>query len=443
MASENLFQQYMGPPKSVMDYAAEMDKADMAKLALQNQAGQNALLNLTRQQQMDQARQAMAKQNALQQILSAPGMNDPIARENALINHPLLSAEGLAMRKARIDAGHVEAQTEQQRAAAEASRAAAVASRATAGKTEQETQEAAAKRAKQDVASYPTPELAEKAIGQAVASGKLPMNAGQLLIQSLPKGDMLAFRQWQIMVASGLGDPAKMAELLKPHLQTTNIGGQTVMQAVDPVTGQPRVTGTMQNTQSPDSRAQVGLGYSRLAFDKSQAGRPQYDAERGVIVNPNMATATPVKLSDGTPLGPKDKPMPEGATKTLVGVRNLRDAIDSYQEHLRTWSTVGMLSPDARAKMGTAYNNMMLQAKEAYNLGVLNGPDYQILQSVVRDPTNATSVMFSNKAMGEQAAELKRIATGIERQVLAAHGKAAPNTPAAPSKKAVEWGDLK
>lgn len=118
-----------------------------------------------------------------------------------------------------------------------------------------------------------------------------------------------------------------------------------------------------------------------------------------------------------------DKPLPEGAQKQVVGARNLQSAVTNYLDKLQGWSNMKMLTPDARLEMGNAYNNMMLQAKEAYNLGVLNGPDYMILQKVVQDPTNAISVLSSNEALGRQAKELARIAGGIESTVLQAHGK--------------------
>ena len=54
---------------------------------------------------------------------------------------------------------------------------------------------------------------------------------------------------------------------------------------------------------------------------------------------------------------------------------------------------------------------------------MLNGPDYTILQSVVQDPTNMRSAIVSNKALASQATELSRIASGIEKRALEAHGK--------------------
>jgi hypothetical protein len=85
-----------------------------------------------------------------------------------------------------------------------------------------------------------------------------------------------------------------------------------------------------------------------------------------------------------------------------------------------------MVNPDARAGMGNAYNNMMLQAKEAYNLGVLNGPDYAILQSVVKDPTKVGSLLTSKKALEQQATDLGKQADLIIENVYKTHNRNVP-----------------
>jgi hypothetical protein len=69
---------------------------------------------------------------------------------------------------------------------------------------------------------------------------------------------------------------------------------------------------------------------------------------------------------------------------------------------------------------------MMLQAKEAYNLGVLNGPDYDILQRVVRDPTNPSSLLFSNKALDKQAENLRTTAKNIVNTAYITQGRDVP-----------------
>ena len=118
--------------------------------------------------------------------------------------------------------------------------------------------------------------------------------------------------------------------------------------------------------------------------------------------------------------------LPEAATKQVTGATNLKDAINNYKTKLESFSTIDMANPNSRAAMGNAYNNMMLQAKEAYNLGVLNGPDYQILQSVVKDPTSAGALLVSKKTLNEQANDLAKQADVIIGNVYKTHQRQVP-----------------
>lgn len=169
------------------------------------------------------------------------------------------------------------------------------------------------------------------------------------------------------------------------------------------------------------------------------------DTPNGLIqFDPNSRQMTPVMVG-GQPLMGNKGALPEGANKQVTGATNLKSAIDNYKNTLQGFNTLDMLKPDARASMGNAYNNMMLQAKEAYNLGVLNGPDYAILQSVVKDPTSASAVLTSKKALEQQATDLGKQADVIISNVYKTHGRnvpqnmqnatpsAAPNAPAAPA----------
>lgn len=115
---------------------------------------------------------------------------------------------------------------------------------------------------------------------------------------------------------------------------------------------------------------------------------------------------------EAIPGGPGDK-LPESQQKQVVGVNNLSNAISEYRDELKKFGTFDAASPDKRAAMGTKYNNMMLQAKEAYNLGVLNGPDLDILTAVITDPRSLKGVITSKGALDQQASELDRIMQGI------------------------------
>jgi hypothetical protein len=120
------------------------------------------------------------------------------------------------------------------------------------------------------------------------------------------------------------------------------------------------------------------------------------------------------------------KPLPEGLNKQVTGAVNLTDAIADYQSKIKGFGFKDFASPDKRAEMGNLYNNMMLQAKEAYNLGVLNGPDYDILQRVVKDPTNVSSLAFSNTALSKQADSLRKTSSDIVKNAYLSQGREVP-----------------
>lgn len=121
-----------------------------------------------------------------------------------------------------------------------------------------------------------------------------------------------------------------------------------------------------------------------------------------------------------------NKGLPEGLNKQVTGSINLTDAISDYQKKLSNYGLSDFANPNKRAEMGNAYNNMMLQAKEAYNLGVLNGPDYDILQRVVKDPTKVSSLAFSNDALSQQADSLRTTAAGIVKNAYMSQNREVP-----------------
>lgn len=139
------------------------------------------------------------------------------------------------------------------------------------------------------------------------------------------------------------------------------------------------------------------------------------DGSIGYAQPGNRPGAPPQMMTDpsGKPLTKPPANLPEQQQKQIIGVQNLQSAIQEYRDQLASFGPLDWAKPDARARMGVKYNNMMLQAKEAYNLGVLNGPDFQILTSVVTDPRSLTGIVTSKEALDQQASELSRIMAGI------------------------------
>ena len=206
---------------------------------------------------------------------------------------------------------------------------------------------------------------------------------------------------------------------------------------IDPVTMKPVFTGA----GKPRAPLQIDTGTAIELRDpnnptvilqsipKSQMPTAGQIVERDdgtFLIDTRTGQATPVMGAGGQQLAGKTKGLPEGLNKQVTGSINLSDAITDYQSKIKGFGVQDFANPNKRAEMGNAYNNMMLQAKEAYNLGVLNGPDYEILQKVVRDPTNPSSLLFSNKALDRQAESLRTTAKNIVNTAYISQGRDVP-----------------
>jgi hypothetical protein len=227
---------------------------------------------------------------------------------------------------------------------------------------------------------------------------------------------------------------SQLAEMLKGQ----KLSEGDIMQRYNPATGKDEIVGQ----GSPKYRApiQIDTGTAIELRDpldptkvlqripKAQAPTAGQIVEREdgtYLVNTRTGEAQPI-MAGGQPLMGKPKTLPEGLNKQVTGSVNLSDAITDYQTKIKNFSAVDFANPDKRAEMGNSYNNMMLQAKEAYNLGVLNGPDYAILQKVVRDPTNPSSLLFTNKALDKQAENLRNTAQSIVKNAYMSQGREVP-----------------
>lgn len=131
----------------------------------------------------------------------------------------------------------------------------------------------------------------------------------------------------------------------------------------------------------------------------------------------------------------------EAQTKQIGGIDSLQEAISSYKDKLKTWSPTDAADPNKRAQMKTVYNNMMLQAKEAYGLGVLNGPDYTILTDTIADPTTVKGVTYGAfGALEGQADTLSELMQRTKQSLQGAKGiKPKENAPPSNQPKVIKF----
>jgi hypothetical protein len=135
--------------------------------------------------------------------------------------------------------------------------------------------------------------------------------------------------------------------------------------------------------------------------------KPHYDADRGMMIG-NNGIATPV-MTGGVPLGAKDAKPSADYLKQADAYQNMDDALVNYKKVLDGFDNWQMMNPSKRAEMGTAYQNALLQAKEIYKLGVLNGGDERILKNIINNPMDLTSLMIPKDALVKQADDLQAI----------------------------------
>lgn len=94
--------------------------------------------------------------------------------------------------------------------------------------------------------------------------------------------------------------------------------------------------------------------------------------------------------------GPTDG-MIDKATEDLAGANAALQALDRVDKAYRASRYLGPGAALLNPELGQAIEDLTLRLKEKpYNLGVLNGPDLQIMRRVVGDPTSAKYLTFGD-----------------------------------------------
>ncbi len=277
MANANIFQQYLQPARSVVDYSNDYAKADAIK-------NQNALQALT----LRQASAVDSQKNALRAAVQGGlDLTSDAGQSQALSIAPDVAPGLLKTVQDNITA----------KAAAQKDLGAANASNASAAATTQGVDQKNYTQAMQKVLSFQSPADAAASLNNAVKDGRIDMQHASLLINSMPQNDPQAFDAWKRQWAIGISDPAKMAEFLAPHIEKSNIGGSTVTQAIDPVTLKPTTVSTMQNSVSPDAQLQAQTSRANTAATIAK----DYKVA-GLDANGNIAPLAGVDGGSSSPL---------------------------------------------------------------------------------------------------------------------------------------------
>lgn len=184
----------------------------------------------------------------------------------------------------------------------------------------------------------PSVENAQLVVNHLVTNGGMEPAEGQALLAQLQANPQGIAQFAEMTFRSALAAKEQL-----PKIQTNNIGGQTVTQQIDPVTGRAAVASAIQNTQSPDNAASVAatmrgqnmvdarsresaaLQRQGMEMQRESARTELLQTPEGVIaVDKGTRQASPVTMG-GKPLPGK----PSAATeKELVGIRQQNAIVD-------------------------------------------------------------------------------------------------------------------
>jgi hypothetical protein len=178
-------------------------------------------------------------------------------------------------------------------------------------------------------------QIAQQIVGM-VNNGLLPQDMAIRELKGIP-GDAGQQKAWVTNhLMNSLSGEAKIKALM-PQVQAINTGGATNVVAINPMTGEPTVTGTMQNTLTPDALAQnvevtdpaTGARYvitkaQQLAMQAGQ-GQPQGQGYNGRYQQPGAPSGVPGGLQTSLSPGQQSALTAQGGTSNTAA-QALHDA---------------------------------------------------------------------------------------------------------------------
>jgi len=237
----------------------------------------SGLTNALSAAKLDEYQQGLLRDSKLRNMLASGAGSDQLIQGGFL-------KEGMDLSKNKADVGNINSQEASHRVKAFADKAAVMRS---------------------SIGSVPNPQAAARYMQQAFADpdmGPVMKQFGTLeeALSEIPN-DPNGFRNWQMQASEGIGKLADHAMKQQEFGLKQNQFGETV-----------------RHNKSTEGTAagQLSVARQRLTLDQ-QAPKGQYDAERGVLVDPRTGEARPVTM-DGQPLGAKDKPLNDSQSKALL-----------------------------------------------------------------------------------------------------------------------------
>jgi hypothetical protein len=141
---------------------------------------------------------------------------------------------------------------------------------------------------------------------------------------------------------------------------------------------------------------------------------------KGYLVDMRTGAQTPLESIGKVPgAGGAGAKLPIQAQKLQSSLQNLESGLNAYEQLLKQYNPQSgdALTPEKRAALSSAFGDLRMQLKGAYELGAITGPDMQVLEGVLTDPTGplgmAKGAIRGNKTFDAQITQTR---AALERQ---------------------------
>lgn len=124
---------------------------------------------------------------------------------------------------------------------------------------------------------------------------------------------------------------------------------------------------------------------------------------------------------------PPSKPMPVEFNKSVVGLNELTNALNTYKTELKaSGGPAAFATGETKGKLQGAYTALQMGLKNAFELGALAGPDLELLQGMLVDPTSAKSMLYGGKGVDAQISQAEKYIKNRGSAVYKAHKQPVP-----------------
>jgi hypothetical protein len=122
------------------------------------------------------------------------------------------------------------------------------------------------------------------------------------------------------------------------------------------------------------------------------------------------------------------KPLAGEAEKKVTGAKLYQDVLEDYQNFIKDLSPKDIANPQTRAKVQSLYSQVKLVGKDANTLGVLNGGDERILDSLVPNFNNPRSLILTKETIKNVIDSQKQFGSNVILQTYDSAQKPIPQS---------------